>query len=66
MRAKIYQCPATLATEWKVETCFAEEPDLIAPLLRIALRVLNIVVIDEMKIFEIFRKRKVCGECSHF
>ena len=42
---------------------FGEEPDLIAPLFRIALRVLDIVVIDEMKIFEVFCKRKIC---SHF
>ena len=45
---------------------FAEEPDLIAPLFQITLRVSDVVVIDEMTIFEVFRKRRLCSECSHF
>ena len=56
----------SLATGSKAETYFAEEPDLIAPLFRLALRVVGIVVIHEMKVFEIFRKRKVGSECGHF
>lgn len=45
---------------------FVEEPDLMAPLFRIAQRVLDIVVIDDMKIFEVFRKRRICSVGSHF